>query len=349
MTIKIFAITTRGIEKICSNELKQLTGIEIREIAYRRIAANFNGDLHSLLSLKTIDDIFIDLAEWDEIPLQRSGLEIIQKKSAQLKINNGAAIITQIRSISKNPIFSVTANFVGKRNYSFLEIKRSVSEGIMASSNWNYTENDTLSDVNIRVFIEHEKAYIGLRLGKESLQKRWYKNNHISGSLKPPVAAAMVSLIKSKKNTCIVDPFCGAGTILIEACLNGFTSMGGDNNPDALIAAQANARIAGVNINLCHWNAKVIPFPDQSVENIVTNFPWDRQIKLTENIEFEYSQFCSELNRILRPHGQAVILTNFPDLIKLPNLQIELNEEISLFGQRPSIVMFAPKNRSTFI
>ena len=51
-----------------------------------------------------------------------------------------------------------------------------------------------MADLNVRLFIEHETASVGLRLGQVPLQERRWKRAHRPGSLKPPVAAAMLRL-----------------------------------------------------------------------------------------------------------------------------------------------------------
>jgi tRNA G10 N-methylase Trm11 len=61
------------------------------------------------------------------------------------------------------------------------------------------------------------------------------------GMLPPKVARAMVNLaIGSNKNTRVYDPFCGTGTILIEALERGCRVVGSDADNKAVVGAQAN-------------------------------------------------------------------------------------------------------------
>jgi len=80
--------------------------------------------------------------------------------------------------------------------------------------------------VNIRVFIEHATAFVGVRLGAALLHRRAYKQEHISGSLKPTVAAAMLEMAQVTLASWVPDPFCGAGAILIEASLRCVPAWG---------------------------------------------------------------------------------------------------------------------------
>lgn len=54
---------------------------------------------------------------------------------------------------------------------------------------------------------------------KESLAKRGYRTQHVSTSLRETIAASMVLLSKWEAKYTLIDPFCGSGTIPIEAAL----------------------------------------------------------------------------------------------------------------------------------
>lgn len=346
MMIKIFAITTRGLEDISAEEMKRIPGMQVGEVSYRKIRAVFTGDLKILSGLRTVDDLFIDLDIWKDIATQRSALEDIQKRSSRIRIEEAVRIIQQVRSLPDPPIFSVTANFVGKRNYSYVEIKQAVSNGILQRRNWQYRQEDHESQLNIRVFIEHHDASVGIRLAKQPLHKREYKNIHIAASLKPPVAAAMISLVNSPSTRVVLDPFCGAGTILIEASFQRYRSIGGDANWEALWAAKTNIENAGIEAHIYQWDARSLPFSDQSIECIVTNLPWGRQISVGPDQEHQYYLFLRELQRILHPQGRAIFLTNSPEQITIPGFRTEFAREISLFGQTPTIVLLTPEKLS---
>src|SRR5262249_19180152 len=154
------------------------------------------------------------------------------------------------RAVPQAPAFSVTANFVGKRNYGAEEIKSAVSEGVMANHDWRYTSDDAVADLNVRVFIENEIAFVGLRLGRTPLHDREYKKVHRAASLKPPVAAAMLRLIEIEPGQSLLDPCCGAGTILAEAGIFGAAVCGGDIDLSAVATARVNVGAAGIVANI---------------------------------------------------------------------------------------------------
>src|SRR5215470_3367782 len=88
-------------------------------------------------------------------------LALLRDLSSQLDLRAAAAGCARLRRIPRAPAFSVTASFVGKRNYCVGEIKSALSEGIMANHGWRYTDDDGAADLNVRVFIENNIAFIG--------------------------------------------------------------------------------------------------------------------------------------------------------------------------------------------
>jgi tRNA (guanine6-N2)-methyltransferase len=340
---RIFAITTRGLEPISANELAALHGVTIDQIAYRRIFASCQGSLAPLLSLRTVDDVFLYVAKWSQIDRARQTLSRLRVASAHLDLKAALAICEQVRPIQSPPTFSVTANFVGKRNYNTDEIKQACAEGIAEHQGWHYSENDAQADLNVRVFIEGDMAVVGVRLGARSLSKRPYKQQHVPGSLKPAVAAALLQLAGVTQGARILDPCCGAGTILIEARSYGATAYGGDINWEAVTAAHFNATQAGAAVQIQHWDARVLPVSDRSVDRVISNLPWGRAVSTDSSLRGLYQEIGEEIQRVLAPGGQIVVLTNLPDLVQFRRLKCDKQIEISLFGQTPTIMVWSDR------
>jgi tRNA (guanine6-N2)-methyltransferase len=340
MTVDLFAVVNRGLESICAAEMKSLPELAVKEISYRRVSAVLRGSLPSALRLRTVDDVFIDLGAWTGIGPHRVVLDTLKENSRSLDLSQAIEIIARSRSLSQQPAFSVTANFVGKRNYTMDEIKAAVAAGVTERYNWRYTSEDE-SELNLRVFIEHDIAFMGVRIGQTALHRRPYKKAHLPGSLKPPVAAAMLQIAGIAAGLRVVDPMCGTGTILIEAALQGSLAWGGDLDPIALVSAQKNVNAAGVRVALQRWDAAQLPLPAASVDRIVTNLPWGRQVQVDESLTLFYQKACQEFLRILKPDGEIVLLTSLPELVSLDGLTRRESIEISLFGQNPVISRYS--------
>jgi 23S rRNA G2445 N2-methylase RlmL len=339
--IGVFALTTRGLESVSADEVAALPGVTITQTAYRRVLAACEGVLTPFLNLRTIDDVFIDVGTWPDMGHTRDILKKITRYSSHLDLQSAYDACAKIRWLPERPTFSVTANFVGKRNYNTDEIKLAVADGIYNSYDWIYSADDSISDLNLRVFIEHEMALVGVRLAQEALNKRPYKLAHQPGSLKPPVAAALIKLAKVAPGQSLLDPFCGSGTILVEAALIGAVAQGGDSDAAAVEHTRTNLKEAGVNTLVQQWDARKLPLEDASIDRIVSNLPWGRQVQVDADLESLYHDALAEMRRVLVPGGRAVILTGTPQLVTSPGLEVSQQIEISLFGQNPTIVVLS--------
>lgn len=335
---RIFALTTRGLENISADEMAALPGVTLTQTAYRRIMAVCEGSLAALTGLRTVDDVFIDVGAWPNVGHTRDVLKKITHYSSDLDLQSAYDACAEIRPLPERPTYSVTANFVGKRNYSTDEIKLAVANGVYNTYDWIYSADDSIADLNLRVFIDHELALVGVRLAQEALSKRPYKLAHLPGSLKPPVAAALVRLSEVAPGQSLLDPFCGSGTILVEAALMGAAAQGGDLDAAAVEYACANLREAGLNVPAQRWDARTLPLADSSIDRIASNLPWGRQVQVESELESLYHDALTEMYRVLIPRGRLVILTGMPQFVKLPGLEQVQQIEISLFGQNPTIV-----------
>lgn len=334
-TIPVFAITTRGLEAVSAQEMSQYPGVTVTRIAYRRVIAICH-DLHPLTWLRTVDDVFIELGRWHPVTHLRAELAAFTERSAQLPLEPALDAIRTIRALPPSPRFSVTANFVGKRNYTAPEIKTSIQAGLIWNHpRWVYVEDDHNADLNLRVFIEHESAVVGLRITGHPLHRRPYKTDHLPGSLKPSVAAAMLLMAGAAPGQLLLDPFCGTGTILIEAGLQGLHSVGGDLQRTAVQHTQINAGNAHIRPGICQWDAQHLPLASASVDFTVSNLPWGRQIVVNEDLKSLYRASMREMRRAVKPGGVILVLTSVPELLDVGDAEIT---EISLFGQNPHIL-----------
>jgi len=325
---------------VSADEIAALPAMTIGRIGYRRIAASCAGSLAPLLKLRTVDDAFLDLAAWGTVGRPRRTLTLLRDLSSRLDLRAAVANLTRLRAVPQSPAFSVTASFVGKRNYGAEEIKSAVGEGVMIRHDWRYADDDA-ADLNVRVFIERETAFVGLRLGRRPLHEREYKKAHRAGSLKPPVAAAMLRLVGVAPGRSLLDPCCGAGTILAEAGKFGATVWGGDIDTAAVSAARMNLRAAGIAANVNAWDARALPIADGSVERIVSNLPWGRQITISGSLALFYRDVCAEMQRVLAAGGRIALLTNAPQSALFSGLRCDGQFEISLYGQTPTILTFS--------
>ncbi|MDO5539757.1 MAG: class I SAM-dependent RNA methyltransferase [Eubacteriales bacterium] len=71
----------------------------------------------------------------------------------------------------------------------------------------------------VRVTIMKDEAVIGLDTSGDSLHKRGYRKLTSKAPITETLAAALIMMTPWKKDRILVDPFCGSGTIPIEAAM----------------------------------------------------------------------------------------------------------------------------------
>jgi tRNA (guanine6-N2)-methyltransferase len=338
-TTCLFAITTAGLETLSARELARVPGVTVTRAAYRCITATCAGPLAPLLALRTIDDVFLQVAAWTEIGRPRAALERLRALSAQLDLFPALKQCAAVRVIPCAPRFSLSVSFVGKRNYTTEEMKAILAERIASRHRWMYEPDDRLADAHVRLFLDHGQGLVGVRLAKQPLHERCYRRAHVSGALKPSVAAAMVLLAETREHTRVLDPCCGSGTILIEAALQGAQVSGGDSDLAAVQAAQVNCQAAGIAASLHHWQVQALPLAAASVDRVISTLPWGGQVRVDAPLASFYRAALAEMRRVLAPGGRIVLLTSVPQLLDACGLLCAARFEISLFGQRPTLLV----------
>lgn len=82
--------------------------------------------------------------------------------------------------------------------------------------NWFPEDGD---DFPIRVFLHKDEVTVSLDTTGESLHKRGYRKLTAKAPIAENLAAALIMLTPWNKTRILVDPFCGSGTIPIEAAM----------------------------------------------------------------------------------------------------------------------------------
>jgi tRNA G10 N-methylase Trm11 len=121
----------------------------------------------------------------------------------------------------------------------------------------------------------------------------------------------MVRLSRTGPRQVLLDPMCGAGTVLAERLSLDRQApvLGGDIEAVAVRAAYGNLRHFG-RPSLCRWDSRLLPLPDDSVERLACNPPFGKQLSPEEDLEEFYADLMFEWNRVLRRKGRAVLLVS---------------------------------------
>ncbi len=153
--------------------------------------------------------------------------------------------------------------------------------------------------------------------------------NPRAGMLPPKLAQMMINLAQAPRNGSILDPFCGTGTILMEAYLMGYTNLWGSDISDQAVGATRknlewlvfNKRIKKVNLKQVFvYDAGGISsqIKPQSISAIVTepflgpplrgNESREKLSGIIDSLTEMYASALSEFKKILTKNGRLVMV-----------------------------------------
>lgn len=207
--------------------------------------------------------------------------------------------------------FRVIARMAGEHPFRRVDLQRAVERGIGERDDHSWQLGGDDSDVEFWATMFPGEFILTMRLSDERLRHRDYKVAHMPGSLRPSVAAALGWLSEPAPDDIVLDPLCGAGTVLIERAHLGRYQLliGGDSNPVSLAAARENVGPRYKPIELHTWDATAIALGAASVSKVVTNLPWGmRHGSHAENRRL-YPHLIEEFRRVVKPGGLIVMLT----------------------------------------
>jgi 23S rRNA G2445 N2-methylase RlmL len=163
---------------------------------------------------------------------------------------------------------------------------------------------DDDADAEFWLTLVGDCGLVALRLSTPGMRQGRHRPASVPASLKPTVARAMVRLSGPRETDVVLDPFCGAGTLLLERAHAGpFASLiGGDRDPATVAVARTNVRASGLPVEISEWDARALPLPDRSVDVVLSNPPFGKKIRIEGGAADPfYREFLAEARRVLRP------------------------------------------------
>ena len=323
-----YAQTAPGLERIAWREIEaRLPNTAF--IGFRRIrdkngivVFEYRGDPKNLLQLRSTEDVFYLVAHEGNVPLDRRGLRVIKEAIKHSRyFDGGLRIHREVRGARarKRTTFRVIARKQGAHHrYRRVDAQRAVEQGISQRYNFRWRLVEDKADVEIWFTLLHGEALYGLRLSDRTMRHRTYKIRHLPASLRPTTAYAMVLLSNPQPDDVFLDPMCGAGTILIERALTGRykSLLGGDLDQTAVATTLENIGPRYKPTQIRHWDATHLPLADNSVDKVVSNLPFGRQVGTHEDNAVLYPRFFHEMERVVRPGGRLSILSGEHQFLK---------------------------------
>jgi len=215
--ISCCAITDRGIEKIALLELDET--IKAKGISEERIV---------LFECKNYDDLLTFCYKSQSIKKAlalfgsftfKNQEELIAKASESLKK-------AKLKGwFNKGTTFMVECERIGEHDFGSQTIEEAVGEKVLEQVKQELGFKPKASmknpDTKVYVFINNNKAYVGIDFAGRDLSKRNYRIFSAPGIINANLAYALVRLsgYQPEKNQKFVDVFCKSGVVCIEASL----------------------------------------------------------------------------------------------------------------------------------
>lgn len=209
--IKLIAPTLLGIEAITARELRNL-GYDDVKVENGRVtfAGDFQAICRANLWIRTAERILVEIGEFSATTFD----ELFEKTKA----------LPWDEWIPEDGTFPVKGYSLKSKLYSVPDcqaiIKKAVVEKLKTKyhRSW-FDEKGPLYQIQFSLM--KNKVTLMIDTSGESLHKRGYREKANEAPLRETLAAAMILLTKWRNDRPFHDPFCGSGTIPIEAALIG--------------------------------------------------------------------------------------------------------------------------------
>lgn len=228
-------------------------------------------------------------------------------------------------------------------------IKKAVVKRLMAKHHTSVLP-ETGAEYKIRFMLRKDQCEIMLDTTGDGLHKRGYRRNAMEAPIRETLAATIADLGRVRRDSLVEDPFCGSGTLLIEAAQKamniapglkrrfaaerygfvpaaiwaeqrqkalaeakldvGFEAFGYDIDPAAVALANANAKLAGVE-KRCHFEvADVADFAAKQEAIVLTNPPYGERMSTIEGA----AKLARTLGRQMEAHPCAGVYAITADM-----------------------------------
>lgn len=345
-----------GLEAVAAEEIRTELGGEVKRSEHGFVVFRLKEIDRSVLQLRTTEDVFLHAWGTDQLSYRAADLESIERWTD--KQPDWAMLIKIHHAITPKPkgkpTYRLVVQMTGEHGYRRVDALKALARGLGNKFPPSWRPAQENAALEFWLSIHAATAICGLRLSDRTMRHRAYKLEHFPASLRPTMAAAMVRLAELKPHHTVLDPMCGAGTILAEAFLFArqherpqvpwnLTLLGGDFDPHHLRAAKTNLH-ALAELPLRTWDARKLPLDDAGVDRIISNLPFGKQLSSPEEIAPLYRAAAKEMDRVLRPKGKAVLLVAEAAALKDAIRPLEWKQErfvpVRVLGQRAVIMVY---------
>lgn len=347
--MKIVATTQQGLELVLADEIKQYFR---QDAKIMNRAVSFSGDVENVYKA----NLYLKTALRILVPLKED------------KVLNEKQYYSSIHGIPWETIFSIdktfavqtviSNSFFRNTNYAALLAKDAIVDRFRKKFDKRPYVNPVSPQIGIHIHLQGNELDISLDSSGYSLHNRGYRVQAGEAPLNEVLAAGLIKLSGWTGETPLFDPFCGSGTILIEAArmmtnrlpriVNdkySFTNwIGFDKSLYTKLLGEAQDNIINKNLEIygsdkqlaavsyAQINAKeaqvdkLIKFSRQDFfkavpsagVTIITNPPYDERLKI-DDAELFYKKIGDKIKKDF-PNSTVWILSGNQDALKMLGL-----------------------------
>lgn len=211
MRYTYIATSTFGLEAVVKREVEQIGGENIK---VENGKVEFEGDISLVakgnLWFRVADRMLIKLGDF-----KAESFEVLFNKTFELPWEEW---------IEEKGNFIVDGKSVKSKLFSISDCQSIVEKAVIKKLQTKYDVDwfeKTGPKYKLQVSLLNDIATLTIDTSGSGLHKRGYRETAVHAPIKETLAAAMIELSYWHKEKALIDPFCGSGTIPIEAAMIG--------------------------------------------------------------------------------------------------------------------------------
>jgi len=328
MELKFSVPCLFGLEGLCADELKRLDMKDVRAENGRALFSGSQADIAKAnINLRTGERVLLVIGE-----TKADNFDMLFEGTKALPWEDYVPI---------DGAFPVKGHSLGSNLHSIPDCQRIIKKAIVERLKSKY-KVEWLKEIGakyqVQFAIMNDIATLCLDTSGTGLHKRGYRPAGNAAPLRETLAAAIVKLSRYRGREPVCDPFCGSGTIAIEAALaalnrapglnRSFSAQqwdwlkakiwedtkeeakakeysgkydiwGGDIDPKSIAVATENAKRAGVSEHIRFEVAEAAEFNrSESGGIILANPPYGERVMLQKEAEDIYRRFGAATKKL---------------------------------------------------
>ena len=209
-TFELIAKTFQGLEEVLAQELIEL-GADDVQIGRRMVSFSGNQEMMYRANF-----------------CLRTAVRVL-KPILHFRAKDAEAVYKAVKGIEWNEILDLDTSFAVDttvystefRNSKFVayKVKDAIVDYFMENTGKRPNISVANPDIRLNMHIAEDSCTLSLDSSGESLHIRGYRTTTVEAPINEVLAAALVKMSGWDFNSDFIDPFCGSGTILVEAAL----------------------------------------------------------------------------------------------------------------------------------